>query len=371
MAIGRAMGSEYMEWAKTHPHVEFDLAASGVPDVRLADLPVSLADLELTVPGQYGYPPLLEHIGRRLGVGPECVVEAAGTSMANLLAMDALIGPGDEVLIEEPTYELLVSAAHHLGAVVTRFARRHEDGFALDPARVARALTPATRLIVVTNLHNPSSALAEEPILREIGALARGVGARVLVDEVYLETLYDHRPWRSAVHIGPEFVATSSLTKAFGLSGLRCGWILAEPELARRMWRLNDLFVNNAAHPAQRLSVIALTHLDRVAAVARDLLATNRALLDRFLDGRPELSCHRPRFGTVVFPRLPCGRVADLCALAADRETGVVPGRFFGSPDHFRIGISQPTRIVAEGLRRLGQALDALDERTGAPLTAQ
>lgn len=354
----RRMGSEYMEWAKTRPHARLDLGVSGLPDVPLAELPVRLEDLELTAPGAYGYPPLLERLAARLDVPRDCVVTATGASMANYLALDALLDPGDDVLIEDPTYELLVSAAEHVGARVVGFSRAAPD-FALDPAAVARVLTPRTRLVVLTNLHNPSSALADEGALREVQALARRAGARVLVDEVYLETLYDRRPWRSAFHLGPEFVATGSLTKAFGLSGLRCGWVLAEPELARRIFRLNDLFGVNLAHAAERLSVAALDHLDRLAARARALLDANRPLLHRFLDSRSDLECARPEFGTVLFPRLVGGRVEELCALLRERhETCVVPGRFFGRPEHFRVGISAPTPTLAEGLDRLGRALD-------------
>jgi aspartate/methionine/tyrosine aminotransferase len=357
--VTRAMGSEYMEWAKLRSEARFNLAASGLPDVPLSDLPVRLEDLELTAPGAYGFPPLLERLARRMGVPAECVVTAAGTSMANYLALDALLDPGDEALIEEPSYPLLVSAAEHVGARVVRFPR-HAPDFALDPSEVARALSPRTRLIVLTNLHNPSSALTEEPVLREVQALARSVGARVLVDEVYLETQYARRPWRSAFRLGPEFVTTSSLTKAYGLSGLRCGWILAEPDVARRIWRLNDLFGVNAAHTAERLSVAALDHLDRFGARAQGLLDANRPLLHRFLEARPELVCARPELGTVVFPRLGAG-AEDLCARLRERyETAVVPGRFFGRPEHFRIGISVPTGIVAQGLARLAQALDEI-----------
>jgi aspartate/methionine/tyrosine aminotransferase len=353
------MASEYMEWAKRHSHARFDLAGSGLPDVPLAELPVSLDQLELTAPGQYGYPPLLERIAARFDLAPANVVTVPGTSMANLLALDALVEPGDEVLIEEPTYELIVSAAEHLGARVVRFPRRAETGFALAPSAIEEALTPKTRLIVVTNLHNPSSALTDEATLREVQALARRVGARVLVDEVYLETLYDLRPWRTSLHLGPEFVVTNSLTKGFGFSGLRCGFILAEPALAHRMWRLNDLFGVNGAHPAERLSVVALDHLETFAARASELLAANRPLLVDFLEGRSELFCVRPAFGTVVFPRLETGDVDGLCARLRDHyETSVVPGRFFGRPEHFRIGIAAPTQQVAEGLARLGRALD-------------
>jgi aspartate/methionine/tyrosine aminotransferase len=355
----RAMGSEYMEWAKTRSEARFNLAVSGLPDLPLAELPVRFEDLELTAPGRYGHPPLLERLAHRHGVPVDCVVTATGTSMANYLALDALLSPGDEALIEDPTYELLVRAAEHVGARIARFPRRHERGFAVDPGEIERALTPSTRLIVITNLHNPSSALVGEPALREVSALARGVGARILVDEVYLETLYDSRPWRSAFHLGPEFVTTSSLTKAYGLSGLRCGWVLAEPELARRIWRLNDLFGVNAAHAAERLGVVALDNLEPIAAGARALLDANRVLLERFLDGREDLACVRPGVGTVVFPLLKRGRVEDLCARARERyDTSVVPGRFFGRPEHFRIGISAPTETVAEGLERLGLALD-------------
>ena len=108
--------------------------------------------------------------------------------------MAALIDPGDEVLIEHPAYELLVSAALFLGADVKRFVRDPEAGFALDPSTVRRALTPKTKLIVLTNLHNPSSNLAPDSALREIGDLARSVGAHVIVDEVYLDAVYEDTP---------------------------------------------------------------------------------------------------------------------------------------------------------------------------------
>ena len=182
------------------------------------------------------------------------MVTAAGTSGANYLAFATLLDPGDEVLIEHPTYGLLVDALEYVGAVVKRFARTHESGYAVEAEAVRRAVTPQTKLIVVTNLHNPSSVLTGESVLREIGEIARSVGARVLVDEVYLDAVYENTP-RTSFHLGAEFVVTSSLTKVYGVSGLRCGWILAEAELARAMWRMNDLFAATPVHPGELLSV--------------------------------------------------------------------------------------------------------------------
>src|SRR5207302_9436693 len=140
------------------------------------------------------------------------VTVAGGTSMANHLAMAAMIEHGDEVLIEQPTYDPLLAVAEYLGAEIKRFARRFEDGFKIDIEALEKQISPRTRLIVLTNLHNPSSALVDETTLRKIGDLARNVGARVLVDEVYQEAIFENAP-RSAMSLGPEFVATSSFPK--------------------------------------------------------------------------------------------------------------------------------------------------------------
>jgi len=183
-------------------------------------------------------------------------------------------------------------------------------------------------LIVLTNLHNPSSALVGEETLRRTGEIADSVGARVLVDEVYLEAIFENAP-RSSVHLGPQFMATSSLTKGYGLSGLRCGWILAEPELAERMRLLHDIFGAVAPHPAERLSVLALRKLPKFIARAKNILESNRAVLNDFLDSREELTAARSETGTTCFPRLEKGSVDSLWTLLNDKyETAFVPGRF-------------------------------------------
>jgi aspartate/methionine/tyrosine aminotransferase len=320
---------------------------------------VSLDDLEIT-DGGYGYRPLIEKIAARYRVAEESIVTAAGTTFANHLAMAALVKPGDEVLFEAPAYEPMLAAVQYLGADVKRFARRFEDGFAVSPEEIERRVTRNTRLIVLTNLHNPSGVLTDDSTLKQIGEIARSVGARVLVDEVYIETLFETSP-RTSFHLGEEFVVTSSLTKAFGLSGLRCGWIFAEPELARKMWLLNDLFAATPVHAGERLSVVAFSQLDELAARAKTLLDRNRALLNDFLDTREELEAVRPEFGTVIFPRVRSGDADQLCRLLREKyETSVVPGVFFELPAHFRVGIAVETQVLEEGLERLGEALNEI-----------
>jgi aspartate/methionine/tyrosine aminotransferase len=347
-----------MPWAKLRSSATYNMAASGVAHWKLRDLPVHIGDLEINGPTKYGYEPLQQALAKKCGVDPDRVVAATGTSMANYLALATLLKPGDEVLIEHPTYELLLAAARHVGATVRRFPRTHESGFALDAQTIRKAVTPKTRLIVVTNLQNPTSALAGEAAIREIGS----IGPRVLVDEVYLDAAFELAP-PSAATLGDQFIVTSSLTKVYGLSGLRCGWILAEPALAHAMWRLNDLFGSIPAHMADLVSVIAIGELPRILKDVRARLDRNRSLLHRFLDSRPDLDSARFPFGTIAFPKLLRGSVSELCRVLRDKyDTTVVPGEFFEMPDHFRLGIGGETEILEEGLHRLGMALDDMME---------
>lgn len=355
----RAMQSDYMHWAKFKPTARFSLTGSEVPHFRMDQLPVALVDLDMDGASHPRYRPLTERIAAHYSILPEQVVAADGTSMANFIAMAALISPGDQIVIEHPTYEPVLKAASFLGATITRFERNPVDAFRLDPMALEKVLTTDARLIVLTNLHNPSSALSAEEELRAFGHLAARVGARILVDEVYLDSAVP-RPL-SAIHLGPEFVVTNSLTKVYGLSGLRCGWILAEPLLAERLWRVNDLFGVNQAHQAERLACMAFDHLPEVIGEVPAMLRTNRTRFNAFVESRGDLDCMPASQGITAFPKWSGGdtrRLDDHLRLRHD--TAVVPGHWFEMPDHFRIGFGLPSDEFEQALVRLGSGLDEL-----------
>lgn len=346
-----------MNWAKLESAAKYNLATSGVPNVLMKDFPFEKEDLELTY-GVYGYEPLLEAIAEKSNVRSENVVLSFGTSMANHLAMAALIEHGDEVLIETPVYELIVSAAEYLGADVKFFQRKFENGFQIDLNEIEDKITDKTKLIVLTNLHNPSSVAANKETLKQIGEIAARAGAKVLVDEVYLDTMFADAP-PSAFHLGENFVITNSLTKTYGLSGLRCGWILADKESANKMHRLNDLFGATNVHVAERLSLLAFKNLHIFRERAEKLLNTNRPILNDFLDSRSDLETVKPLYGTTVFPRLLEKNSESFFKLLREKyETSVVPGKFFYAENHFRIGITCDTQMLKDGLERLASALD-------------
>jgi len=353
--------SSYMQWAKQRPRVTYDLALSGILNLPFPELEATIDDIDLNGENSYGYGALVDALAEHCQVTSGKVVTiSGGTSMANHLAMAAAIEHGDEVLIEQPTYEPLLALAEYFGLRIKRFPRRFENNYVIDVDDVAANVTSHTRLIVITNLHNPSSTLTDEATLRSIGAIAERVGARVLVDEVYLEAIFENAP-RSSVHLGPQFIGTTSLTKGYGLSGLRCGWILAEPALAERMRLLHDVFGSIGPQPAERLSVVALRKLPKFIARARNILDSNRAMLNDFVDSREELSSSRSELGTTSFPELLKGRVEDLWDMLYEKyDTSFVPGRFFESPQHLRLGMCCQPELFKSGIERLGSALDEL-----------
>jgi hypothetical protein len=307
-----------------------------------------------------GYRPLMQRVATRFGVDIGCVVmPGGGCSFANHLALAALVSPGDEALVETPTYELLTSLLGYLQARVRTVERQADEAWRLDPDRVAAAITPATRVVVLTNLHNPSSAMADDAAIAAIAAAADRVGAMVFVDEVYRELTFSGGRATTSFRADGNIVVTSSLTKAYGVSGLRCGWILAPAPLAERMRRLNDLFGVHPPHAAERMAVVAFDRLPQLKARADAIIAANRAAYRAALEGHPRLQQTIFNQGATVFPRLVGeGGDAFFRRLTADFETSIVPGRFFGAPDHIRIGLGAGPATTAEGLARVASALD-------------
>jgi aspartate/methionine/tyrosine aminotransferase len=357
-------GSEYMSWAKLSSSAQFNLARSGMLPFPLRELSAPLDELEINGGGVYGYEPLTNAIALHYGVGPEKVFTAVGTSMANHLAMATLLEPGDEILLEHPVYEPIQAAAAYLKAKIIRFDRKQEKGFELDLNEIEQKITSHTKLIVITNLHNPSSVFTDRESLLQLQTIARKTGSHILVDEIYLDAVFDQHKI-SAIRLGPEFIVTSSLTKVYGLSGLRCGWVLAEPELIHKMWRLDDLFAASPVYIAQQLSVIAFAKLEKIKRRTQELLSANRTILNRFFDSRKDLETIRTPYGTTSFPKWKSGNTESVCDLLRHKyDTSIVPGRFFGLNDHFRIGLCCESEEFHEGLRRLGTALDESGRNT-------
>lgn len=355
MTVSRA---PYMEWAKGRPAPAIDLAGSNLLACSLANLPGAREALDLAGDNADGYPPLLEAIADFHGVSSDRVATAPGCAGANFLACAALIDTGDDVLVEKPAYDPLPAAARMLGASVRFFDRPAGSGFALDPDRIASALIPRTRLVILSSPHNPTGVLASGEAIAALGRLAESRGFHVLVDEVYRDCVLANRPAPAAT-LSPAFISSSSLTKAYGLSALRCGWTLASADVTRRIRRARDVVDGSGAVPVERLAALAFAQLPSLAARARALIEANASRVAGFLETRADLTCVASS-ATIAFPRFTDSRDAGpfVERLFREERVAVVPGSFFEAPAHFRLSFGGATEALARGLEAIGRCLD-------------
>lgn len=356
----------YLTWAKTRQAPAIDLAGSNLLHCTMDELAGAREALDLSTPSGEGYAPLLDAIATLYGCAPGRIVTAPGCSGANFVTIAALVGPGDEVVIEHPTYDPLVGVCRLMGATVRSFSRRFEAGYRVEVDAVRPFLGPRTKLVIISRPHNPTSAIVPDGTLVELGSLAASVGAWVLVDEVYLDganLLVTGRPaFRPAAMLDGPFISTSSLTKSYGLAGLRCGWAVAPEAIVDRLRRTRDLVDVVSSAPSDRLSVLAFSERARLADRAKGLLTRNIGLAKAFLGRHPRLEVAVPPQASVIFPRMKgvsdAGPFVD--RLLAEEGVAVAPGRFFDAPSQFRVSLAGRTDVLEEGLSRMGRVLDSL-----------
>lgn len=296
-------------------------------------------------------------VADRHGVHPNQVICTTGATSAMGMAMRAFVAAGDHVIVEAPAFDLLPALAQDTRARVTPLPRRAPD-FAIDLDELAALVRPDTRLILLTQVHNPSGAILDAQTLQAIGEIAARVGAKVLIDEVYA----DFADVGSAVRISDVFISAGSLTKVQGLFALKCGWAVGS--------RANIAAIQ-AANPQGDLGVSKLTHA--IGALVLEDMAPFEAHWRGVLDAaRPVLAAHArrmvtdglilgdlPTFGCMYFPRVV--GVSDSLSLASwlwsSEQIVVAPGEFFGQPGHIRIGFGGDAAALDAGLTRLHRAL--------------
>ena len=349
----------YLHWAKANLGLgdRLSLGLSGAPRPE----PASAVDL-LDPTATWANPPasLRAALAARHGVEPEQVHLAAGTSHANFACFLAF-ARGGRVVSETPTYEAFQRLGAAVGAETVSVPRRPEADWRLDADALTRAVTPGTSLIALTDLHNPSGAALHPADLERVLDAADAVNAHVLIDEVYLDLDPTSRP--TAALASPRVLVTSSLTKAHGLSHLRCGWVLASPEAIRRIGRWDDLVCPVLPSLPMTQALRYLPHADERLRRLRARCADRTARVDDWVRSRADVRWRRPDGGFTGFLHL--GRPdrpldGDAVAARAWAEEGVrvVPGSFFQCPAGVRISYLLEEDALRESLERLGRALD-------------
>jgi len=312
---------------------------------------------------------VLDALATRYAVPREQLLCTTGATGAVATVLHTLIAPGDEVLVETPGFDLFTALAEDAGAIVRPIARP-APLFALDTDEIARAIGPKTRAILLSNLHNPSGMPIAHDALLRLAAIAEARGVTVVIDEVYGDYADAATRPAPACSLSPHFVSISSMTKIWGLSTLRCGWIVAARPL---MDRIRDRFerlefgLSNLSHAVAALVLEQRERFDDYTqATLREARPLMESCFDRWrADGLIEGVL--PDFGCIFFPKLiGIDDTAHFSDWLAERSGVVVaPGVFFGAADHIRIGHAQRIGDLERGFVALGEGMRAYrDQRS-------
>jgi aspartate/methionine/tyrosine aminotransferase len=341
----------HIAWSRIHPaRHRHSVASSEVdpPDLEALELP---ARATLPRNGDGLQATLERTLGERWNTPGGRVALTAGGSEANAVVFGALLERGDEVLVESPGYEPHREVPRLFDVAVRRFDRPL-DGTSLAAA-VEAAIGPGTRMVVITHPHNPTGLALNGEEARALDALAARRGLWILCDEIFRDALRE--PRGTVATLGPRWVTTSSLTKAYGLGGLRLGWIAGSDEVLARCVRVQNALSASPSIPSIALALELAPHLDTLRARSHRILADNQERWTALLrDGVPFTVPVRP-LGTTAWALFPSPGEGDAFAAFASRSSdlAVTPGRFFGDPRGIRIGLGgDPARFAA--------ALDAL-----------
>jgi len=309
-----------------------------------------------------GMPFLRSNVAKLHRVPRENVLIMTGATEANFAAMAALVGPGDRVVADAPMYSPLRDCPRGLGADVVEVLRDCRDGWSLDLDRFRRAANRRTKLFVLCNLNNPTSARITKGELRDLLDLAAEHDAYVLVDETFRDLAFSDPP-PSVASLGPRGIAMSTLSKMYGLGMLKVGWIVARPAVLARVRGIRDYTTGNAPPLAQVFANWAVERHDRFVRRARKIVEENRMIYREALERMPALHGEVPAIGNVVFPHsdVDVGKLEPL--LLRKYRTVIAHGRFFaarGVRDHFRLGLGGKSPNLRRGLANLRRALREL-----------
>jgi len=355
-------------------HVAYDIAESGIHPLRLADLLAwegeadasldVLLDLRLGYSEARGSAALRSAIAATyLGCDAEDVLVTTGAIEANYLLFNVLLQAGDHVIAPFPAYQQLYSVPRALGCDVSRWEVGPATEYRYDLHALERLVRPTTRLIIVNSPHNPTGAMLSAAELRRVYALAEYVGAYVLSDEAYrwlvvpgglpfAPPICDH---------GPLGISVGTVSKPFGLPGLRIGWIAAPAPVVAACWEARDYISLSPGKLNDAIAELAFRHRERIVERNTAIIAANLAAAEAWVAGHSDiLAWTPPRGGLLALLRynLPIDsrELADL--LATEYSVMLAPGSVFGLDGHLRIGLGQDSPIFRAGLAATSRCFD-------------
>ncbi len=344
-----------------------NLSESSVSDRRVADLGVDLAGLTLLYGPHRGEPALCELIAAQSGwpdLPPACVLTTTGAAGALFIVATSLLKPDSHLVVVRPNYATNIETPRAIGCEISYLDLDFDSGFRLDVAAVEAALRPNTAYISLTCPHNPTGQMLPWTDLERVGQLAERHGCRVLVDETYRDLAYAD-PYPCAAGLSDRFISVSSVSKAYGIPGVRTGWLITrDPKLQTVFLAAKEQIGICGSVIDEALALAALRERETWLPLSQRRIREHLQVMRDWISREPRVEWVAPQGGVVCFPRLRGGpgfsAARFYASLLARHGTYVGPGHWFERPDtYMRIGFAWPTRDeLAAGLAGISAALE-------------
>ncbi|OQY21404.1 MAG: aminotransferase [Anaerolineaceae bacterium 4572_32.1] len=355
--------------------VDYNLSESGVHPVtlgELADDPAVIEELlrtELNYPQANGTIELRERIAALYpGATPDNVLVTVGCIEANFISLQTLLTAGDELVMMMPNYTQIWGLGRNLGLEVKSFHLEEERGWAPDLDELNEVVSEKTKLIAICNPNNPTGYILTEAEMEAIVAAAERVGAWLLADEVYsgAERLTDDQTpsfWGRYDKV----LAMNSLSKAYGLPGLRLGWVVGPAATVDDIWARHEYTTISTTMLSNKLAAFALSPEVRPRLIrrARDYIRRGFPILDSWLESHEGIfSLVPPQAAAIAFARyhLDINSIELIERLIQEKSVLIVPGEHLGLDHHFRISYGLPSDYLRAGLDRIHELVIELQE---------
>ena len=358
-AIMQFPAFDLLHWFIDNHAAKYNISLSDMLPATFGEVKIKLEDLNIAENFVNGRPELRQLLAGHHGVKPDSVIVTASCSEANLDVCMALLKPGDEAIAVMPNYPPLRDLPKGLGAKVKELMLRPEDDFVLDMKALEKAVTKKTRLVIMTNINNPASSIITKAQLEEISEIAERKNLHVLCDETFRELAFEKKP-PTAVQFGDRMVVTNTMSKVYGMGGLKIGWILAKGKALASIKNVTEYNTVCPSGISDRIALAVMKDKDRFIERARGIIKRNRPFVEDWLDRNDRVHWNDPGVGNVAFPKVD----ADVDRLAAvllkDYSTIMASGSFFGVKGRFRLGFGRKTEDLVTGLENFDAALKSV-----------
>ncbi len=292
--------------------------------------------------------------------GIENISITHGASGANALSLMTIVNSGDRVVTMVPTYQQLYSIPESIGAKMDLLELKAEDGFLPNLDDLRSLVDKDTKLICINNPNNPTGALMDEKMLKEIVEIAKEVGAYILCDEAYRGLTHEGDNFTvSIADLYEKGISTGSMSKTFSMAGVRIGWVAGNKEFIEKLSRQRDYQIISCGIIDDRLAAIAIENTASIIERNLNIVKENLDFLDKWVQNEPLISYVKPKGGTTAFLKYHIDmKSEDLCLkLLEEKSVMLVPGSALDMEGYLRIGYANTPSIIREGLEKFSEFL--------------